>query len=74
MPGGRELVLMQGGFRRQNLWLLDLTTGRQRQLTNLQPGSTPRSFDISADGKQILFDRVRENSDIVVIELPEASR
>ncbi len=70
LPGGRELVLMQGGFRRQNLWLLDLNTGRQRQLTNLQPGSSLRSFDVSPDGKRILFDRVQENSDIVLIELP----
>jgi hypothetical protein len=43
-------------------------------LGNLQPGSSLRSFDLSADGKQILFDRMRENSDIVVIELPEGSR
>lgn len=50
--------------------LFDLKTGRQRQLTNLQPGSSLRSFDVSADGKSILFDRVRENSDIVLIELP----
>jgi len=26
-----------------------------------------RSFDISPDGKQILFDRMRENSDIVLM-------
>jgi len=25
---------------------------------------------VSADGKQIVFDRSRENSDIVLIELP----
>jgi serine/threonine protein kinase len=70
LPGGQQLVLMQGGFRRQNFSLFDLKTGRQRQLTNLQPGSSLRSFDVSADGKSILFDRVRENSDIVLIELP----
>ncbi len=70
LPGGKALVLMQGGFRRQNFWLFDLTTGRQRQLTNLQPGSSLRSFDVSPDGKSILFDRVLENSDIVLIEVP----
>jgi len=69
LPGGRQLVLKQGGFRRQNFWLLDLTTGRRRQLTNLRPGSSLRSFDVSPDGKSILFERVQENSDIVLIEL-----
>ena len=29
-----------------------------------------RSFDVSPDGKQIVFDRYRENSDIVLIDLP----
>jgi WD40 repeat protein len=71
LPGGKELLLMQGGFRRQNFWLFDLRTGRQRQLTNLKPGSSLRSFDVSPDGTSVLFDRVQENSDIVLIELPE---
>jgi hypothetical protein len=29
-----------------------------------------RSFDITPDGKQIVFDRLRENLDIVLIDLP----
>ena len=29
-----------------------------------------RSFDVSPDGKRILFDRYRDNSDIVLIDLP----
>jgi hypothetical protein len=28
-----------------------------------------QSFDVTDDGKQIVFDRVRENSDIVLIDL-----
>jgi len=28
------------------------------------------TFDIMPDGKQIVFDRLRENSDIVVMDLP----
>ena len=69
--GARDLTLLQGEFwnRRQDFWVFDLETGRSRQLTNLQPGFAVRSFDVSPDGKQILFDRARENSDIVLIEL-----
>jgi hypothetical protein len=29
-----------------------------------------RTFDITPDSKQIVFDRLRENSDIVLIDLP----
>jgi hypothetical protein len=29
-----------------------------------------QSFDVSPDGKQIVFDRYRQNSDVVLIDLP----
>jgi hypothetical protein len=32
-----------------------------------------RSFDISPDGKQIVFDRVHENADLVLIDLKPSS-
>jgi hypothetical protein len=64
------VVVVQGDFERQNFHLLDLTTGRFRQLTNLRNGSGLKEFDVSPDGKQILFDRYRENGDIVLIDLP----
>ncbi|MFY9549599.1 MAG: LpqB family beta-propeller domain-containing protein [Thermoanaerobaculia bacterium] len=70
LPDGKSLVVMQGMQRRQDFWLLDLATGRLRQLTDLSPGFETKSFDVSTDGKQILFDRYRENSDIVLIDLP----
>ena len=69
LPDGKALVVMLGaGVNSQNFWLLDLATSHMRQLTNLRPGSLVRSFDISPDGKQILFDRDRENADIVLID------
>jgi serine/threonine protein kinase/Tol biopolymer transport system component len=71
MPDGKGLVIMQGDYNHQNFWLLDLGTGALRQLTNLNPGLQIRSFDVSPDGKQILFDRYRENSDVVLIDLPQ---
>ena len=33
-----------------------------------------RTFDVTPDGQRIVFDRLRENSDIVLIDLPSASR
>jgi hypothetical protein len=31
-----------------------------------------QNFDVSRDGKQIIFDRYRENSDVVLIDLPKS--
>ena len=72
LPHGKALVVMQGqgGERQQDFWLLDLASGLVRRLTNLRPGFATKSFDVSPDGKQILFDRYRENSDVVLIDLP----
>jgi serine/threonine protein kinase len=68
LPDGKALALIQGHLRHQDFWLLDLATGQLRRLTNLCPGFDTRSFDVSPDGKQILFDRYRENADVVLID------
>lgn len=54
----------------ENFWILDLATKKTRQLANFDSRLT-RTFDITPDGKQIVFDRLRENSDIVLIDLPK---
>jgi serine/threonine protein kinase/Tol biopolymer transport system component len=68
-PNGLALVYAQGPFPAQDFWLLDLATKKSRQLTRFNNSAATRSFDVTADGKQIVFDRVRENSDIVLIDL-----
>jgi serine/threonine protein kinase/Tol biopolymer transport system component len=70
LPDGKSVVITQGLLWRQNFYLLDLATGRLRQLTNLRPEFRMQSFDVSPDGKTILFDRYRENADVVLIDLP----
>ena len=61
---------MQGLLPSQYFWLLDLSAKTTRQLTRLDNRGAMRSFDITPDGKQIVFDRLKDNSDIVLIELP----
>lgn len=67
LPDGSGIVYMRGLYRR-DFWLLDLATGTSRQLTKFSDPSALRSFDITPDGKQIVFDRLRENSDLVLID------
>ena len=77
VPGSKNLVVLQGGIAGmpQNFWLVDLESGRRRQLTKFGPTTTTiRSFDVTADGKTIVFDRTRENADIVLIERGARSR
>jgi serine/threonine protein kinase len=71
LPGTTQLVIKLGGFRRQDFWLFDLGNGQSRRLTRLRPGESIRRFDVSPDGTRILFERVRQNSDVVLIELPD---
>ena len=68
------MELLDGDWRRPQFWLVNLETGARRQLTDLRPGRATRSFDLTPDGKRILFDRVQENSDIVMIDLPQVPR
>jgi serine/threonine protein kinase/Tol biopolymer transport system component len=78
VPGRKELIFLGDGnsapapgvgYRTRNFYRTDLVTGRQRQLTNLKSGYLMQSFDISEDGKQIIFDRFRDNSNIVLMDL-----
>ena len=71
LPNGEGLIYMQGAGPSQDFWLLDLSTWKSRPLTRLANSGSMRTFDITPDGKQIVFDRLRDNSDIVRIDLPE---
>jgi Tol biopolymer transport system component len=68
-PGRRALVVLQGEMRHNNFWYIDLDTGERRQLTDFGREFTIRDFDVSADGREIVFDRRQENSDLALIEI-----
>jgi Tol biopolymer transport system component len=69
LPGGPALVFLRGDIQHKNLWLIDLETGAQRQLTNLSPDFDIRDFDISPDGREVVLERVQERSDLVLLDL-----
>ena len=54
-----------------DFWLADFDTRTSRQLTHLSNRGALGAFDITPDGKAVMFDRSRENSDIVLIERPQ---
>ena len=70
LHGGRALVLLRGEIQHKNLWLIDLETGAERQLTNLTPDFDIRDFDISKDGAEVVLERVQEHSEVVLLDLP----
>jgi Tol biopolymer transport system component len=72
LPGGRALVLLRGEIQYKNLWLVDLETGTERQLTNLPPEFDIRDFDISPDGREVVLERTQERSDIELLDLPRS--
>jgi len=70
LPGGRALVLLRGDIQHKDLWLVDLKTGAERQLTNFAPEFDIRDFDISPDGREVVIERVQEHSNVVLLDLP----
>jgi Tol biopolymer transport system component len=62
--------VLRGDIQHKNIWLIDLQSGAERQLTNLPASFDIRDFDISPDGREIIVDRVQEDSDIVLLERP----
>jgi Tol biopolymer transport system component len=70
MGGRRSIVALRGEIRYKNLWLIDLESGAERQLTNFPSDFYVRDFDISADGREIVLEQIQDHSDIVLIEAP----
>jgi serine/threonine protein kinase/Tol biopolymer transport system component len=68
MPDGKTLVYMPPFTATKEFWALNISTGMTRRIVSLNTHDEIRAFDITADGTQIVFDRLRENSDIVLIE------
>jgi Tol biopolymer transport system component len=70
LPGGDSLVVLRGEMQHKDLWLIDLKTGAERQLTNLPADFDTRDFDISPDGHEVVLERTLERSDVVMLDLP----
>ena len=68
LPGGRTLAVLRGEMGHKNIWLIDLVTGAERQVTHFAADFVVRDFDVSPDGREIVVEQVQAQSDIVLIE------
>jgi Tol biopolymer transport system component len=68
-PGGRSLILLRGGIQHKDLWMVDLQTGAERQLTRVPADFDIREFDLSSDGREVVLERLQERSDILLANL-----
>jgi len=69
LPGRRSLLFLRGEIQHKNLWLIDLKSGAERQLTHLAPAFDIQDFDISPDGREVVIERVEERSNLVLLDL-----
>jgi serine/threonine protein kinase len=70
LPDGTGLVYMLGDtMAEQDFWLLDLRTMHSRRLTRLSSSAVMRTFDLTPDGRRIVFDRLIGDSDILLVDL-----
>jgi Tol biopolymer transport system component len=72
LPGRRLLFVLRGEITHKDLWLINLETGAERQLTTFAPDFNVRDFDISPDGREIVVEQALQQSDIVLIDLSSA--
>ena len=62
------LVFLRGDIGHKDLWAVDLQGGGERQLTALPADFSVNDFDISADGSELILDKLESNSDVALIE------
>ncbi|HEX4168424.1 MAG TPA: winged helix-turn-helix domain-containing protein [Bryobacteraceae bacterium] len=68
-PDGKRLIYLRGLETGEDFWYLDLATRQTKLLARLGHGIS-MSFDVTPDGRQIVLDRIKENSELVLIDLP----
>jgi Tol biopolymer transport system component/DNA-binding winged helix-turn-helix (wHTH) protein len=69
LPGTRTLLFLRGEIQHKDLWLINLETGAERQLTNLPSDFNVHDFDLSPDGHEVVLERVQDRSEIVLLNL-----
>jgi Tol biopolymer transport system component len=61
--------MLRGELQHKDVWLVDLETGAQKQITSLPADFDVRDFDISPDGSEVVLERIQERSDVILVDL-----
>jgi Tol biopolymer transport system component len=70
LHGKRALVFLKGEIQHKDLWLIDVETGAERQLTRLPPDFDICDFDISSDGREVVLERAQEHAEVALVDVP----
>ncbi|HEU4618111.1 MAG TPA: DNA-binding protein [Gammaproteobacteria bacterium] len=62
------LIFLRGELAHKDLWIMDLQSGTQRPLAELPQDFLVGDFDVSADGTELILDRIEESSTLALIE------
>jgi Tol biopolymer transport system component len=68
LRGGRAVVVLRGEIQHKNLWLIDLDTGVERQLTNVAADFDIGDFAVAPDGGEVVVERLQERSNVVLLD------
>jgi Tol biopolymer transport system component len=66
------LLVLRGELQHKTLWLIDLDSGAERQLINLPADFDVVDFDVAVDRREIVLERMQQQSDVVLIDLAHA--
>jgi len=64
------LVVLRGDIGHKTLWVVDLQGRGEHQLAALPADFTVDDFDISANGSELILDKIEDNSETALIERP----
>ena len=70
LSGSAAVVFLRGDIQHKDLWVMDLKTGMERQLTAVPPDFNIQDFSLSPDGREVVLERAQERSDIVLLDIP----
>ena len=69
-PDSKAIVFIEGQLRLRRTEVAGPLRQTTCPLTQFDSRAAMRTFDFTPDGKQIVFDRLFENSDIMMVDLP----
>ena len=68
LPDGSGFVFMKGPSGAEDFWLFERSTNTARVIASVSKPASINTFDVTPDGARLVFDRVEERSNLVLIE------